>query len=144
MAGAVAGVAACLAAVAATYGAFTRRAQRVYQDALASSNATAEEGFSLARLVRAFGTEGATSARYDGTLATLRRISIRQVRWRGQQGGRCRSRAPAGRLQEGQGCGKQGGRGCINRPLLLVPTTCPPGCTQGVAYALYVLNNNFL
>ena len=40
----------------------------------------AEEGFTLSRLVRSFGTEAAQAARYDGTLRTLRRISIRQVR----------------------------------------------------------------
>jgi hypothetical protein len=38
----------------------------------------AEERFSLSRLVRAFGTEDEAAARYDGTLRTLRHISIRQ------------------------------------------------------------------
>lgn len=73
-----AGVAAVLVAVASCYGAFTRRTQRIYQDALAGSNAVAEEGFSLSRLVRSFGSEAGTRARYDGTLGMLRRISIRQ------------------------------------------------------------------
>lgn len=79
MAGATAAVGAALVLVAGTYGAFTRRAQRIYQDALAASNGVAEEGFTLSRLVRAFGTEAATQQRYDASLATLRRISIRQV-----------------------------------------------------------------
>ncbi|KAI3423870.1 hypothetical protein D9Q98_009704 [Chlorella vulgaris] len=71
-------VAAALVLVAGTYGSFTRRAQRIYQDSLASSNAAAEEGFTLSRLVRAFGTEGGTMKRYDRTLLKLRHISIRQ------------------------------------------------------------------
>lgn len=53
---------------------------QIYQDALATSNAVAEEGFSLSRLVRAFGTEAGTAERYNASLATLRRISIRQAR----------------------------------------------------------------
>ncbi len=52
---------------------------QIYQDSLAHSNTVAEEGFTLSRLVRAFGTEAATGQRYDGTLRTLRHISIRQV-----------------------------------------------------------------
>lgn len=51
---------------------------QIYQDSLASSNAAAEEGFTLSRLVRAFGTEGGTMKRYDRTLLKLRHISIRQ------------------------------------------------------------------
>ena len=78
MAATTAGVATALTAVAVAYGAFTRRAQRTYQDALAASNSAAEEGFTLSRLVRSFGGEGGQRARYDGTLGALRRISIRQ------------------------------------------------------------------
>lgn len=51
---------------------------QIYQDSLAASNGVAEERFSLSRLVRAFGTEGEAAARYDGSLRTLRHISIRQ------------------------------------------------------------------
>lgn len=78
MTAAVGGVSLALVFVATVYGSFTRRTQRIYQDALATSNAVAEEGFSLSRLVRAFGTEAGTAERYNASLATLRRISIRQ------------------------------------------------------------------
>ena len=127
MAGAAAGVGTALVAVAGSYGAFTRRAQRVYQDSLAASNGVAEEGFSLSRLVRAFGTEGATQGRYDASLRTLRRISIRQV----------------GGLGVGLGGGGVSWAGPA--PVLLQFNSIPIHYTpQGVAYALYVASNNFL
>lgn len=128
--GATAGVGAALVLVAGVYGAFTRRAQRIYQDALASSTATAEEAFSLSRLVRAFGTEGGTQARYEGTLRTLRHISIRQVG----------DAAAAGRV-----AAKGGPRPAARKTPTPrgVPTAANP-LVQGVAYAMYVVSNNFL
>ncbi|KAL6780989.1 hypothetical protein ACKKBG_A09310 [Auxenochlorella protothecoides x Auxenochlorella symbiontica] len=79
MAAAAAGVGAALAAAACAYGAFSRAAQRAYQDTLADATARAEESFLLSRVVRTFGAEDAACARYDETLGRLAHISSRQA-----------------------------------------------------------------
>lgn len=89
----------------------------------------AEEGFSLSRLIRSFGSEAGTAERYDRTLGVLRRISIRQV-------GATRAAWPHPALG---GCGRRL-RARKDPP----PPPLPPACLQGVAYAMYVAGNNFL
>jgi ATP-binding cassette subfamily B (MDR/TAP) protein 9 len=62
-----------------SYGRFSRRAARALQDATAGANRVAEEAFSLARTVRAAGTEASESARYGRTTAAMHAVNARQT-----------------------------------------------------------------
>jgi ATP-binding cassette subfamily B (MDR/TAP) protein 9 len=75
---AAAGVTVLLWAVTERYGRFSRRAARALQDATAGANRVAEEAFSLARTVRASGTEDAEGARYGTHVAAMHDINSRQ------------------------------------------------------------------
>ena len=79
LSGAVAGALLVLWAVTVVFGSYSRYSQRVAQDLLAASNASADESFKSARLVRTFGTERVEQRRYGAWLAALYRVGVRQA-----------------------------------------------------------------
>jgi ABC-type multidrug transport system fused ATPase/permease subunit len=79
LAGSCAAVTSLLWLVALRYGAFQRKSQRLFQDALADTGQVAEEVFTLSRVVRTFGTEKREGARYSSWLKRLTHLSVRQA-----------------------------------------------------------------
>eukprot|EP00884_Botryococcus_braunii_P008726 jgi/Botrbrau1/17855/Bobra.0127s0095.1 len=78
LAAATGGVSIVLCYFAGWYGKFARKMQRSYQDALADTNQVADQAFSLARIVRSFGTEEIELERYKRNLQCLWDISYRK------------------------------------------------------------------